>query len=157
MKNWPEFSFENLGSILSFKFVPYYAINNFPSILDNAITEEIELKAGYSWFEGLFINKGISFEEETKDSDGGDIYSYKFSGLYPGQSNEMHSLFDEMVRTPIILIVEDMNKNERIIGNTNSATKFNFSYKTKDTPSGRPEYSFIFIWNSQQQAPFYTI
>jgi hypothetical protein len=154
MNNFPEPNLENMGGYSRFNFIPNYQVESF-SPTANTINTALVLKSGAVWFIGAAVFKSLSLEEKTVATAAGDLYKYEFSGVYPGQSAPISELFDEMKAQPLVIDVEDNNGQRRLLGNTKNPCKFSFAFKSKETPSGRPEYTFSFTWESPKPAPFY--
>ena len=157
MKDFQEFRLENMGGIDSFNFIPHNYINVMPKAFDNIITDTVVPISGKLFNKGASIFKSLKFEETSTETNGGLLYKYKISGLYPGQSAYMHSLFDSMARMRHVVDIIDNMANRRLIGSKDNPAKFSFGYQTKDVPSARPDYEFVFTWESSEIAPYYNI
>lgn len=157
MNNFPEHNLENMGGCSRFNFIPNYQVESFTPSLANTISTPLVLQSGAVWFIGTAAIKSLSLEEKTVETAAGNLHKYEFSGVYPGQNAAISELFAEMKAQPLIVDIEDNNGLRRILGNTNNPCKFLYSFKTKETPSGRPEYAFSFTWESSKPAPFYAL
>jgi hypothetical protein len=157
MQNFPENNLENMGGISSFKFISTASISEIPYALNNVISEPVTLEGGKTWYNGLSLIRSASFEEEQKDTDSGPLYIYKVNGTLPGLSPTVTTLLDELAHVAVVLDVTDNNGNRRLLGNTNNGCKLTYNYKSKDTPSGRPEYNYQFYFETDAPAPFYDI
>lgn len=157
MNSFPENQLENAGGMASFNFVPAYAVSQVPEANDNVITAPVVLNANRQWVKGLFIKNTGAFDENTKDTNGGLTYNYKFTCKYPGTNLELNSTLAEMAQTPIVLDCTDNNGNRRLLGNKNNPLTMQYAFNTKDGFAGRPEYILTFSWLSEKTAPFYNV
>jgi hypothetical protein len=155
MNNFPEYQFENMGGVSTFKFVPQYWIDSIPIFTGNQLNSAVVLKAGFSWLTGLALPKSLKFDETPEASEAGDLYKYLISGNYVGQSQALAALFDEMRNQPFVLDIIDNNNQRRLLGNLVIPLTFRFSYSSKTQPSDRPDYSFTFGYSTPVPAPFY--
>lgn len=157
MQNFPAHELENFGGILTFKFIPLYNVVSIPDAVSNIISSAVVLKTDKVWYTGIALLKSKQFEEDTKKTSAGKIKEYKFSGVYPGQSETMDALLDSMENVPMLLDVTDMNNKRRLLGAIGNGVDFIYSYKSGQTPSARPDYSMEFSWTSLKSAQFYNI
>jgi len=155
MINFPDYNLENMGGNSRFNFIPNYLIDSIPYINGNKIEGIIPIKSGAAWYIGKALVRSLLFEESFQETSAGGIYKYQFNGVYPGQNSNISELFDDMRNQPLVIDITDNNGNRRLIGNLSNPCSFKYTFKSKETPSGRPEYTFSFSWESPKPAPFY--
>jgi hypothetical protein len=148
---------DNLGGIITFKFIPSEDIDTIEMALNGVIEQEITLKSGKQWYCGYGTLGTIGYTEPGEESPAGTVYKRAFTAFYPKDNSEMNFLFQEMRNRLFVIDYRDSNGLRKVVGGIEEPLKFLSALNTQTDVPGRSGHNISFYGDGTYKAYTYNI
>jgi len=156
MKNFESSDlFETLGGCQGFSFTPVNRIAAFPEAFASRVSSAIALVDPFTLLEGYASPGSLLFNESTKQTPSGMLYSISVKGFYPGTSEGMIALFHELSADRFVVLVTDKSGKTRLAGSLREPLSFSYQYSSKSAANERSGFEFVFSGEMTAPCPVY--
>jgi len=147
----------NPGGGLKVEFTPLYNVVAFPENVDVELTAAITFKAGARWFVIEVIENTLDYNCEPKETDAGQIWDFKLSGVIRGDSLLLKRALSKMAIMNAFIVKYKENAGLTIVGG-NLTERLEFTYKKRsgNGMAGLRSYAFTFSAILTNEPPVYT-
>jgi len=138
----------NLGGINKFSFL-------FEADLSGTITiirgQVIEIGNNTDFITAILVDSSATLKEDIKDLN---LYQYKFSAKIARDDYDKLQDCELLDAYRVVAIVSDNNKQQRLLGNKDSACELKFSFDKGSKVNDLNHYQIEITWLSKNRAPF---
>ena len=136
------------NGLAGFKTLKYAYRESFVSIGNESEQEigssDIVFASGRDWADFYFTPGTLFVDEKEKKTDAGKTLDNSIKFSFPGDSSAMTYLLNTMCNKYFVLLIEDMNGNNLLFGNTDTPLKMRYEKKKESKPSGAKHYEIEF-------------
>lgn len=157
MNDIKEYSGNNLGGILRFRFILSDDVETYGTPDNHRIIEPLQLKTGKYWKDAYATLETIGYTEKPESSKHGEVFKCSFVGVTPQDSPENAHNFNAMRNGKFLVDYTDSNGLRKIIGSIDEPLSFKSSLNTKQKIADRNEHVFEFYATITHKAYVYDI
>lgn len=148
---------DNLGGIFSIKIIPVSDVQSIPMPIKSRILQAVVLKNNTRWYDLYATEQTIKFEEPQQESEHGNFFRCKLTGLVPKDRADVIELFNEMANKLFVIDYTDNNGVRKLIGNLSEPLTFSSNFDTGSTATNKNGYSFEFKGDLIKKSPVYFV
>lgn len=146
---------DNLAGINAFVFIPIEYVVSVPKQTNFGLAGSVVIDSGYDWFEVGFTLETCGFKEPQKEAKAGDFYEPELIFFVAKNSLNRIALFDKMAKHKYLVLCQDNNGLQRLLGSKTSPLQFKSSGEINDKVSGKNGYQCSFFGQSKHRAFVY--
>lgn len=150
-----EYSGDNLGGVIGFKFIPVTDVQSIENPIDHVITTAVVLKTNKRWFSAYATQGTIGYSETSEQTAHGEVFKQQLVAIIPKDDKDKAVLFNKMRNQKFIVDYTDSNGLRKLIGSLEEPLFFSSSANTKTEMSGRNEHSITFYGTGTHKAFIY--
>lgn len=155
MNDINEYSGDNLGGIIRFKFIPVTDVESIASPIDHVITTPVILKTDKRWFSAYATMGTIGYTEASEQTANGGLFKRQLVAIIPKDDKDKAKLFNKMRNQRFIVDYVDSNGLRKLIGSLEEPVFFSSTQNTKTEMPGRNEHSISFYGTGTHKAFIY--
>jgi hypothetical protein len=144
------------GSICSVYVIPreWLAADPVIDFETGRVLIAAELKENKFWIRMDLLQQTYDFEETPKSNKSGDYKESALSGELNLYNYMIRQQLETLRRSQPVVLLTDMNKRRRLIGDTETGMIFSYNYSLKNNP-GEEKITINMIMESEDPAPYY--
>ena len=147
---------DNTGSLAKFWFIPVSDVVSIPAAVDYVIPSSIIVQEGKNWYTANVTQDTPGFEDKETTFKGAKGRSISLVGFVPGHHSALSKLFRAMELIRFLVLAEDQEGNQRLLGSIENPMRFKFSFDTGNKTSSSKGYQITFFQTAKQSPYFYT-
>lgn len=147
----------NIGGGRIIYFRPKEDVASIPEAVSKLIEDDIEFEPGVTGFYEAYssLDKLVFTEEEIPNDGGTSSYRYSITGFYPAAHPDFDDNFEEISQHRHVVLCEDNNGLQRLVGNTSKALRFRATWNTGERTGELRGYKYEWSGEFDERAPYY--
>ncbi len=146
---------QNMGGIVKLQVARASDIISIPDPVDSVVYGNITFLTGRGFYTWHSTSQTIRLQSGDRDSKEGNYKSNRLPFVISKDRATIKDILDNALDDEFVVVYKDANGNEKIFGTLENPVRFNYSYDTNSSYSGRNGYSCEFQYEGPDNISFY--